>query len=78
MILSAFRRPRAHFGHLGAHFKEISDFYDFEDVPGAKKQVIFETLFRHFLQFVCFVCQLFLHEFWHGLKECFSMDFRRF
>ena len=71
MILSSFRGPGAHFGSLGTHFEDISDFYDFEDAPGAKTQVTFETLFRHCLQFLCFVCQLFLHEFWHGLKELF-------
>ena len=37
MILSAFRGPGAHFGSLGAHFEDISDLCDFEDVPGAKK-----------------------------------------
>ena len=38
MILSDFRSSGAHFGDLGAHFEDISDFCDFEDVPGAKKQ----------------------------------------
>ena len=36
MILSDFRGPGAHFGDLGAHFEDISDFCDFEDVSGAK------------------------------------------
>ena len=36
MILSAFRGPGAHFGSLGAHFEEISDFYDFGDASDAK------------------------------------------
>ena len=43
MILSDFRGPGAHFRDLGAHFEEISDFCDFEDVPGAKKQSTFEV-----------------------------------
>ena len=38
MILNDFRGPGAHFGSLGAHFEEISDFYDFGDASDAKKQ----------------------------------------
>ena len=41
MILNYFRGPEPHFGGLGAHFEDISDFCDFEDVPGAKKQSTF-------------------------------------
>ena len=46
MILSDFNVPGAHFGSLGAHFEDISDLCDFEDVPGAKGVVSFEVLFR--------------------------------
>ena len=56
MILSYFRGPGAHFGGLGAHFEDISDFCDFEDAPGAKGVVTFEVKMRpvtHFLQ-CCF------------------------
>ena len=59
MILSAFRRPGAHFGSLGAHFEENSEFYDFEDASGVKNKVIFETLFRHFLLFFAFCVSVF-------------------
>ena len=36
MILKYFRGPGAHFGGLGPHFEDISDFFDFEDVSDAK------------------------------------------
>ena len=61
MILSDFRGPGAHFGGLGAHFEDISDFYDFEDASGAKKYLTFEVKIRpltHFLQ--CCVLDVFL------------------
>ena len=41
MILNDFRAPGAHFESLGAHFEDISDFCDFEDVSGAKGGVHF-------------------------------------
>ena len=56
MILNDFQSPGAHFGSLGTHFEDISDFCDFGDVPGAKGVVTFEVPFRprtHFLQ-CCF------------------------
>ena len=56
MIFSDFRGPGAHFGDLGAHFEDISDLCDFEDVPGAKKHVTVEVKMRpqtHLLQ-CCF------------------------
>ena len=59
MILSSFRGPGAHFASLGTHFENISDFCDFEDASGAKKQVTFETLFRHFLTIFAFLCASF-------------------
>ena len=45
MILNDFRGPGAHFGDLGAHFEDISDFSDFGDVPGAKGGGTFEVPF---------------------------------
>ena len=51
MIFSAFRGPGAHFGSLGTHFEDISDFHDFEDASGAKGAGTSEPLFRHFLAF---------------------------
>ena len=48
MVLSAFRGPRAHFGSLGAHFEDISDFYDFEDASGAKGAALLRPFFDTF------------------------------
>ena len=61
MILSYFRGPGAHFGGLGPHFEDFSDFYDFEDASGAKAYLTFEVKMRpltHFLQ--CCVLDVFL------------------
>ena len=45
MILRYFRGPGAHFGDLGAHFEDISDFSDFGDASGAKAHLHFEVKF---------------------------------
>ena len=45
MIFSDFRGPGAHFGDLGAHFEDISDFSDFGDASGAKAYLHFEVKF---------------------------------
>ena len=36
MNLKGFKGPGVHLGSLGTHFEDILDFWDFEDVPGAK------------------------------------------
>ena len=59
MILSAFRGGGAHFGSLGAHFEDISDFCDFGDVFRAKGAVTFEVHVRHFLAFFAFCVSAF-------------------
>ena len=43
MILSDFRGPGVHFGGLGPHFEDISDFCDFEDASGANAPPPFEV-----------------------------------
>ena len=61
MILRYFRGPGAHFGGLGPHFEDISDFCDFEDASGANPYLTFEVKMRpltHFLQ--CCVLDVFL------------------
>ena len=58
MIFNDFRSPGAHFGDLGAHFEDISDFSDFGDASGAKDYFHFEVKIRlgtHFLQ-SCVFC----------------------
>ena len=51
-ILTTFRGPGAHFGSLGTHFEDISDFHDFEDASGAKGQS--SPLFRPVFAFFAF------------------------
>ena len=46
MILRYFRGPGAHFGDLGAHFEDISDFNDFGDASGAKGYLHFQVKIR--------------------------------
>ena len=61
MILSDFRGPGAHCGSLATHFEDISDFCDFEDASGAKKESIFEVKMRPLTQFLqCWVLDVFL------------------
>ena len=45
MLLTDFKGPGAHFGDLGAHFEDISDFSDFRDAYGAKAYLHFEVKF---------------------------------
>ena len=37
-----------HFGSPGTHFEDISDFHDFEDASGAKKQSLLRPFFDTF------------------------------
>ena len=46
MILSDCRSAGAHFGDLGAHFEDISDFSDFGDASGAKGYLHFDVKIR--------------------------------
>ena len=58
MNLGSFRGPGAHFGDLGAHFEDISDFNDFRDAPGAKNPPPFEVKIRTGTNFFqsCVLC----------------------
>ena len=62
MIFSDFRGPGAHFGGLGAHFEDTSDFCDFGDLSAAKNYLLFEVIFRYFLHqiFTVFLSVVFL------------------
>ena len=64
MIFSDFKGPGAHFGSLGTHFEDISDFCDFGDVFPLKKQSLFGSFFD-----TCWVQFLvhFLVPFWKAL-----------
>ena len=70
-ILSDFRGPGAHFGGLGAHFEDTSDFLWFWRVFRAKGvvtlEVIFDTFWMQFLVF--FWVPSFLDFLWFGVPR---------